>query len=214
MSGTGAEEVARRLIAAGDKHIEIVEPDYFWTPRTRAHWQRYRALLPDRGPLKGQPGANQDRGSDVIHGTVGCVVLDTHGNLAAGTSTGGLSGKLPGRIGDSPLIAAGTYADNRTCAVSCSGRGEEFIRRAIAFDVSAAMRHRRMTLSEAAREVLKQLPKGCGGVIAVDRKGNLVAEFNTLGFFRAAADSSGRSEVRIWDDVESPDNAGLERGKP
>src|SRR5207248_7711437 len=118
------------------------------------------------------------------HGTVGAVARDKKGNLAAATSTGGMTGKLPGRVGDSPIIGAGTYADNATCAVSATGHGEVFIRYAVAHEISALMKYGRRTVQEAAREALGQLPEedgGVGGVIALDAHGNPALEFNTEG---------------------------------
>ncbi len=133
------------------------------------------------------------------HGTVGCAVLDEYGNLAAGTSTGGMTNKMPGRIGDSPLIGDGTYANNKTCAVSCTGWGEKFIKNTVAFNVSALMEYKGMTLKEAADEMIyKRLQPDDGGLIAVDRNGNYTMPFNTSGMFRGVATSSGEFEVKIW----------------
>ncbi|MFT5189035.1 MAG: beta-aspartyl-peptidase (threonine type), partial [Verrucomicrobiales bacterium] len=121
-----------------------------------------------------------------------------HGNLAAATSTGGLSNKKFGRVGDSPIIGAGTYADNATCAVSCTGVGEEYIRRAIAYDVSAQMRYAKTPIEAAVKDILThRLEKGMGGIIAVDKDGKITMQFNTGGMPRAAADSNGRFEV-LW----------------
>lgn len=131
-------------------------------------------------------------------GTVGCVALDQHGNLAAGTSTGGTGGKMPGRVGDSPIIGAGTYANNATCALSATGVGEEFIRHAVAHDVSAQMQYAGRSLREAVDHVLtKTLAADTGGVIALDAEGNLVLQHNTPGMSCGAADSSGRFEVSL-----------------
>jgi beta-aspartyl-peptidase (threonine type) len=130
-------------------------------------------------------------------GTVGCVALDAKGNLAAGTSTGGLTNKLFGRIGDSPIIGAGTYADNATCAVSGTGIGEEFIRHAVAHDLSARMKYAGQTVQQAADKILrKTLQPNQAGLIAVDRMGTIVMDYNTRGMACAAADSSGRWEIR------------------
>jgi beta-aspartyl-peptidase (threonine type) len=129
---------------------------------------------------------------------VGCVALDQEGNLAAATSTGGLSNKQYGRVGDSPIVGAGTYADNATCAVSCTGVGEEYIRRAIAYDIAAQMRYAGTSIDQAAHEILThRLEKGTGGIIAVDKTGKITMQFNTGGMPRAAADSEGRFEV-LW----------------
>ena len=119
-------------------------------------------------------------------------------NIAAGSPTGGLSGKQYGRLGDSPIIAAGTYADNRSCGVSGTGIGEHFIRHAVAYDVGARMLYRDDSLEDAARAVIHQtLKPGYGGIIALDRDGNIVMEFNTPGMSRGAADSKGRFEVHV-----------------
>ncbi len=134
-------------------------------------------------------------------GTVGCVALDTHGNLAAATSTGGLTGKRFGRVGDSPIIGAGTYADNRSCAVSCTGTGEEFIRHGVARDIAALMEYKGLSANEAAKQVVfGKLRPDDGGVIAVSNTGEIAMVFSTEGMFRGAADSSGRFDVAIWGD--------------
>jgi beta-aspartyl-peptidase (threonine type) len=138
-------------------------------------------------------------------GTVGCVVLDLHGDLAAGTSTGGLTAKSFGRIGDSPIVGAGTYANNATCGVSATGVGEEFIRHGIARDVSARMAYLGLDLETAAAETMALLEPGVGGIVAVDHAGNIAMTYNTTGMLRAAADSSGRFEVRIWEQPEDLD---------
>jgi len=143
---------------------------------------------------------NRKKQLEKSKGTVGCVALDIHGNLAAATSTGGRNNKMPGRIGDSPLINAGTYANNKTCAVSGTGIGEEFIRHTVAFNISALMEYKGMTLKEAADEVIfKILKKDDGGVIAVDKNGNYAMPFNTLGMYRGVAASDGIFEVKIWE---------------
>ncbi|MCC7476610.1 MAG: isoaspartyl peptidase/L-asparaginase [Pirellulales bacterium] len=132
------------------------------------------------------------------HGTVGCVALDRHGNLAAATSTGGRTGKMPGRIGDSPIIGAGNYANNGSCAVSGTGKGEEFIRHSICARMGILMESRGLTLDEAAKEcVFKVLKPEDGGLIAVDRQGNVAMVANTNAMPRAMADSSGRVETAI-----------------
>jgi len=136
-------------------------------------------------------------------GTVGCVVLDTHGNLAAGTSTGGLTAKMFGRIGDSPIIGAGTFADNKTCGVSGTGVGEEYIRNSIARDIAARMEYLGESVTEAAEHAMFEvLEPGVGGVICVSNDGEIALVYNTTGMLRAAADSDGRFEVLIWEDPE------------
>jgi beta-aspartyl-peptidase (threonine type) len=134
------------------------------------------------------------------HGTVGAVALDRRGDLAAATSTGGYTGKLPGRVGDSPLIGAGTYADNSSCAVSGTGWGEAFIRIALAHEVSARMRHRGEEVVQASKAALKSLVriKGDGGLIALDRRGNIAMPFNSGGMLRACIHADGRRVVKIY----------------
>ena len=133
------------------------------------------------------------------HGTVGAVALDARGNLAAATSTGGYTGKLPGRVGDSPIIGAGNFADD-TCAVSATGLGEAFIRGVLAYDVAARLRYLREPLAKAARAVIGKLAdlKGDGGLIAIDRRGNIVMPFNSQGMYRACIDAKGKRSVAIY----------------
>jgi len=132
---------------------------------------------------------------------VGAVALDQHGNLAAATSTGGRTGKLPGRVGDSPIIGAGTFADNATCAVSCTGKGEQFIRHNIASRISAMMEYGGRSLHDAVKSVMgQQLKPGDGGVIAVRRDGEMVWQQNTKRMFRAMSDSTGMFKVKTWAD--------------
>ena len=184
LAGPGADQFAK------DQKVAIVEQSYFSTEAARKEWKEGQARK------KSQSAAPES--SHIIKGTVGCVALDQHGNLAAATSTGGLSNKRFGRVGDSPLVGAGTYADNATCAVSCTGVGEEFIRRAIAYDVAAQMRYAKTPVDTAVKEILtNRLKKGMGGIIAVDKNGKITMQFNTGGMPRAAADSSGRFEV-MW----------------
>ncbi len=133
-------------------------------------------------------------------GTVGCVALDTQGHLAAATSTGGLTNKRWGRVGDAPIIGAGTYANDRNCAVSCTGQGEQFIRNTVARDVAALVEYRAMPLADAAHAVIDgKLKPGDGGLIAVSHNGEIALVFNSAGMYRGAADSNGRFEVAIWE---------------
>ena len=134
------------------------------------------------------------------HGTVGAVALDQAGNLAAGTSTGGNTNKWPGRIGDTPVIGAGTYANNQTCAVSATGDGEFFIRAVTGHDLSALMEYSGMNLAAAAGAVMDKVGRlgGTGGLIAVDRDGNVALPFNTTGMYRAWVDVAGDSSVAIY----------------
>jgi len=131
--------------------------------------------------------------------TVGCVALDQYGNITAGTSTGGRQNKMPGRVGDSPLINAGTYANNKTCGVSATGWGELFIKNTVAFNISALMEYKGYTLKQACDEMIyKRLPEGSGGIIALDKDGNFEMPFNTVSMMRAAANSNGEFKVEIW----------------
>lgn len=172
----GAEEFAKRM------GVHLVPNSYFDTPERKQQLDQYIKKM------------KKD-----VHGTVGCVALDQYGNLAAGTSTGGMTGKMPGRIGDSPLIGDGTYANNQTCAVSGTGWGEKFIRNGVAFNISALMAYKGLSLREAVHEIIHNvLQPGDGGVIAVDKNGNYVMDFNTSGMFRGVATSSGVFEVKIW----------------
>jgi beta-aspartyl-peptidase (threonine type) len=131
--------------------------------------------------------------------TVGCVALDQYGNITAGTSTGGRQNKMPGRVGDSPLINAGTYANNNTCGVSATGWGELFINNTVAFNISALMEYKGYTLKQACDEMIfRRLPEGSGGIIALDKNGNYEMPFNTNSMMRAVANSKGEFKVEIW----------------
>jgi beta-aspartyl-peptidase (threonine type) len=152
-----------------------------------------RAAAAQGGPVERAPIGTS--------GTVGAVALDRFGNLAAATSTGGLTAKRPGRIGDSPIIGAGTYADNKSCAVSSTGDGEFFIRAVVAHDVCALMAYKNISLQAAAHEVIHEKIAGLkatGGVIALDPAGNIVIDFNSDGMFRASRDSRGRKDFAIY----------------
>ena len=186
LAGAGAERFADEM------DVERVTQDYFHTERRLRQWQERLRNNDTTPPREGDPRGNP--------GTAGVAALDRHGNLAAGTTTGGLTDKRFGRIGDSPLIGAGTYADNATCAVSGTGQGEEYIRYAVAHRISALMAYGGMSLQKAAEEVvLRTLNSGDGGIIGVDRHGNIAMVFNTEGMFRGAADAGGRFEVAIWE---------------
>ncbi|MDT8409654.1 MAG: isoaspartyl peptidase/L-asparaginase [Wenzhouxiangellaceae bacterium] len=148
--------------------------------------------------------ASVDRGHyDRWYSTVGTVALDRQGNLAAGTSTGGMTNKRFGRIGDSPIIGAGTYADNRSCAVSATGHGEFFIRHVVAYDICARMLYGKQSLVEASETVINKVlveAGGDGGVIALDADGNIHMPFNTEGMYRASIDRDGKLEIKIYGD--------------
>ena len=183
--GTGAEEFAHT------RNIAFVANDYFKTETRKA--QLRRVLVGDTRP------ANELSAL----GTVGAVARDQAGNLAAATSTGGMTGKRYGRVGDSPIIGAGTYADNGSCAISATGHGEYFIRTAVAHDICARVAYGGATLQEAADAVVMQrLAKlgGEGGIIAVDASGQVVMSFNSEGMFRGARSSGGKREIAIYRD--------------
>ena len=181
LDGEGAEAFARRM------GMPMVEQKYFYTKERWDALQRVKA---------GKAEANDKE----KHGTVGAVALDAAGNLAAGTSTGGLTNKEFGRIGDSPIIGAGTYANNQTCAVSCTGDGEYFIRESAARDVSALIDYKGLPVQEAAKTVIDKIGKlgGTGGLIALDRAGNFAMPFNTSGMYRGTVDGEGKVSVEIY----------------
>ncbi len=187
LCGAGAEKFARA------QHLEMVDPTYFITPERLAAWKKSRPA-PTAKPEKNEPSTEK-------HGTVGAVALDENGNLAAATSTGGMMGKMTGRIGDSPIIGAGTYASNKTCAVSATGHGEFFIRNVVAYDMSAIMEYRGAPLEEAGKIIIQDKlrnQKADGGLIAVDKDGNITMPFNTNAMFRGFARSTGEQEVAIY----------------
>jgi L-asparaginase / beta-aspartyl-peptidase len=190
--GAGAE----RFAAA--QGVEEVNPVYFWTePRWR---QLQKALEEEK---KGDKGARMPGPRERHLGTVGAVALDGKGNLAAGTSTGGMTNKRHGRVGDSPLIGAGTYADNAGCAVSATGHGELFIRYAVAHEIVALVKYKKLSVADAAADVLKQMPEeegGVGGVIVLDAKGNLAMPYNTEGMYRGYVTSDGKIHLAIYED--------------
>jgi L-asparaginase / beta-aspartyl-peptidase len=199
--GAGAEALAQRL------GLEMVTPDYFSTEHRRE--QLRQALAADRTLLDHdgaslvfrQPAGPAPIEENTKMGTVGAVALDARGNLAAATSTGGMTNKQPGRIGDCPVIGAGTYADNRTAAISCTGTGEMFIRAAAAYDVCARMAYAGESLESAAEAVImRTLPPigGRGGLIAVDRHGNFSMPFNTEGMYRGFARVGEAAQTAIF----------------
>jgi L-asparaginase / beta-aspartyl-peptidase len=209
MAGPGADAFGSRV------GLEQVDPSFFFT---EARWQSLVKQLQKEGkpvpprpagappPSEAVPVASYDEGSDPhSHGTTGVVALDRQGNIAAGTSTGGLQGKMPGRVGDSPIIGAGTYASNQSCAVSATGSGEYFIRLGVAREICNLVRFKGMTIQQAADEVihheLEEL-HGDGGVIALTPDGQSAFSFNTPGMFRARLSEGGNLEVHIYKDEE------------
>jgi len=178
LSGKGATEFAR------EQGLEIVDSSYFYTDR---RWNDLQKAI--------------EKEKENKFGTVGCVALDKYGNLAAGTSTGGMTNKRWNRIGDTPVIGAGTYANNKSCAVSGTGHGEFFIRYTVAREIAALMEYKNMSIQQAAEEVVMNRLKpagGEGGVIAVDHSGNIALVFNSPGMYRGKAGSGGTHEVAIF----------------
>jgi len=174
LQGEGADVFAK---AQG---LEIEDSSYFFTQR---RWESFQKAKANK------------------YGTVGAVALDLHGNLAAGTSTGGMTNKMKGRVGDSPIIGAGTYADNKSCAVSATGHGEFFIRNVVAYDIAALMKYSGVSLKEASNYVIMKKLKDQnaeGGIIALDKAGNFVMTFNTKGMYRAFKNSAGFEDVLIF----------------
>ncbi len=187
--GRGAEEFALQ------NGLDIVDPAYFHTER---QFQRLEELRRSNAP---QPSKTPEK-----WGTVGAVALDRHGDLAAATSTGGMMNKRFGRVGDSPLIGAGTYADNATCAVSATGHGEHFICNVVAYDIAALMQYKGLSVQAATEEaVLHKLVKrgGEGGVIAVANDGQIAMTFNCAGMYRASVTEGGVSTVRIFGEMSA-----------
>lgn len=187
MAGEGAMRFAKNI------GYNIENPEYFYDELRYQQWQ----AIKDSDTFQLDHSVKKDS----KFGTVGAVACDKKGNIAAATSTGGMTNKRWGRVGDSPMIGAGNYANNKTCAVSCTGSGEFFIRGVVAYDVSCLMEHKGMSLEEAAHEVIdKRVLEigGDGGLIAVDTKGNIAMPFNTEGMYRAFKTSEGKKEVRIY----------------
>lgn len=215
LTGRGAEQFAK------EKGLEIVDPSYFYT---EARWQSLLKIQKEEGteldhsaketPKIEKKGKKAKKRKDVgfsvdsllfegkKFGTVGCVALDQYGNLAAGTSTGGMTNKRWNRVGDAPIIGAGTYANNETCAVSATGHGEYFIRSVVGHDISALMAYKGLSLAEATNEVvMKKLVKmgGEGGIIAVDKNGNIAMPFNSEGMYRGYKKAT-KKEIAIYKD--------------
>ncbi len=198
LMGKGAEAFAE------EQGLEIVDPKYFYTDDRWNGLQKLLKKTPDKIQLdhdSTQSMLKQTENKDSKYGTVGAVALDMNGNLAAATSTGGMSNKKFGRVGDTPIIGAGTYADNNTCAISCTGWGEYFIGLVIAKTVSDLMEFKNFSVEKAASEIImKKLPAlgGDGGFIAVDKKGNITMPFNTAGMYRGYIKSDGKTVVKIY----------------
>lgn len=173
-AGSGADQLGIKL------GVEVVHNSYFRDERRYNDW------------LKSNLKENNGE-------TVGCVALDIYGNISAATSTGGRQNKLPGRVGDSPIISAGNYANNKTCGISATGWGELFIRHSVAYNISALMEYKGLSLKEACDQMIfETLPENSGGVIAIDKDGNFYMPFNTTSMFRGVANSDGLFETAIW----------------
>jgi beta-aspartyl-peptidase (threonine type) len=195
MVGKGAEEFAAK------NGIEIVDPKYFWTQQRWDGLQRALKRDAERAELDhDDKQAFLPPYKDEKFGTVGCVALDQQGNLAAGTSTGGMTNKKFGRVGDAPIIGAGTYANNETVAISCTGWGEFFIRSVAAFNVSAKMKYAKLDIKEASQQVIDEIGKlgGDGGMIAIDKNGEVAMPFNTEGMYRGTVTADGKITVEIY----------------
>ena len=196
LSGEGAS------IFAKEKGLEMVDPAYFYTERRFKSLQRIKNRAKTELDSDDKKAAFYDTDiKNAKFGTVGCVALDKHGNIAAGTSTGGMTNKRWGRIGDAPIIGSGTYANNKTCGVSSTGWGEYFIRSQVAYDISAQMEYQKKTLKEATKDVIQnKLTKlgGTGGVVALDKNGNMSFEFNTAGMYRASMNEAGELVLKIY----------------
>jgi beta-aspartyl-peptidase (threonine type) len=189
MVGRGAELFATKM------GLEIVDPSYFWTER------RWKSLQNELLKEQNKPQARLEFPDEKKFGTVGAVAVDANGNLAAGTSTGGMTNKQFGRVGDAPIIGAGTYAENESCAVSATGHGEYFIRWTVAHDIAALVKYRGMSVADAGNEVIhkKLAPvKGEGGVIILDAKGNFAMPFNSEGMYRGWVGADGKPHVEIY----------------
>jgi len=197
MVGPGAEKFAKE---AG---LEIVDPSYF---RTETRWKDLQKALYEDSVAAAKSNAYTNpekfgiKNKDYKFGTVGAVALDQQGNLAAATSTGGMTDKKYGRIGDSPIIGAGTYANNQTAAISCTGWGEYYIRNVVAYDLSALIEYKGLSVQQAGNTVIKKVGDmgGDGGLIALDKKGNMTMSFNTEGMYRGAITRDGKIEVEIY----------------
>lgn len=192
---------------AAEQGLEIVDPKYFWT---EDRWKQLQKSLDEekkRSQLKGAKPDESEIGQvsrplGFSFGTVGAIALDQNGNLAAGTSTGGMSNKRWGRVGDSPIIGAGTYADNAACGISATGHGEYFIRYAVAHDIVSLMKYKDWSVQQAADEVIRKKLKsagGEGGVICLDRNGRFYPSYNTEGMYRGCITKAGVITVKIFE---------------
>ncbi|QIZ76088.1 isoaspartyl peptidase/L-asparaginase family protein [Ferrimonas lipolytica] len=196
LSGSGADTFAER------QGLELVSNSYFDTEQRLQSLQRAKQKIIEQ--TKSLHQANWDKlPLQYRSGTVGAVALDRNGNLAAGTSTGGMTAKRFGRIGDSPIIGAGTFADNRSCAVSATGHGEYFIRYNVAADICARVEYQQVSAAVSANQVINKVLVDAGadgGVVVVDPQGNVASPFNSKGMYRASIDGAGRKIIAIWEE--------------
>lgn len=200
LTGEGAQEFASL------NNLAMVENTHFNTTRRYEALQRAKKRILDKqvnhtNKFESLSASELAEYQDYKFGTVGAVVLDKNGNLVAGTSTGGMTAKRYGRVGDSPIIGAGTFADNESCAVSATGHGEYFIRHNVAADICARMKYQNVSLKQASETVMFDVlnsEAGSGGVIAIDSKGNIAMPFNTPGMYRASIDTNGKISVQIF----------------
>jgi beta-aspartyl-peptidase (threonine type) len=192
--GRGAE------VFAAQQGLEIVDPSYFWT---EMRWKAIQEVWRKEAESRPRTQSAVDALQEIEYGTVGAVARDAQGNLAAGTSTGGMTGKMPGRVGDSPIIGAGTYADNAAAAISCTGHGEYFIRYAVAHEIVAQMKHKHAAVQDAAEDVINRQLKSAGGegaAIALDKDGRFAAAYNSEGLYRGSITKTGVIRVRLYED--------------
>ena len=196
LSGEGAEQFAKQ------QGLVLVDNSYFDTKQRHQSLIRVKKKLSDKvHQIKDYQAAHRSLANQYKMGTVGAVAVDKNGDLVAGTSTGGMTAKRYGRVGDSPIIGAGTYANNSSCAVSATGHGEYFIRYHVAADICARVEYQKVSLAEAANTVINDVlvkAGGTGGVVAIDRKGNIAMPFNTSGMYRASRSSNGDRAIAIF----------------
>ena len=196
LSGKGAHDFAIK------QGIKMESDEYFHTKNRYDQWKEMKES--DLFQLDHAPGSIRVESKDNKFGTVGAVACDVNGNIAAATSTGGMTNKQFGRIGDSPMIGAGTYANNKTCAISCTGHGEIFIRAVAAYDVSCLMEYKNMSIKDACEEVVDRklvAMHGEGGMIGMDAKGNAALVFNSAGMYRGLKNSEGVNMIAIYSDI-------------
>ncbi len=193
LSGEGADQFA------GEQGLEHMPQSYFITDRRLKALERVQKREQSKG-MSFYDGLDEQYFANQRMGTVGCVALDRNGNISAGTSTGGMTNKKWGRIGDAPIIGAGTYANNNSCGVSATGWGEFFIRAVVAHDIAALVEYKGLDVKEASRQVIQKVEDlgGNGGVVVLDRKGNVAMEFNTAGMYRAHMNAAGKINVKIY----------------